>query len=278
MNVQEKLKIIRVPIPTPTLYPHTTTNGYLIGNQAESLLVDAGYDVEETKTILHQELEQHHLAVPKKIILTHAHPDHAPGVRQLKEWDAKIYCHRDEKADILKAIAPIKDVALLEDGDHIHIGGEIIEVLHTPGHTRGHLSLYLPSAQTLIAGDNIVDKGTTWIGPPDGDMTDYLATLERLKSLKLYQIGPGHGEWIVNPYEQIQFVLNRRLERESQIVALLTEHKQVTAEKLTEIIYENMIHPSIFNVANLTTIAHLQKLIVDGVAVFKEPYYSLVAS
>ncbi len=88
------LKIIRVPIPTPTLWPHTTTNSYLIGNEQESILVDAGYDQEETRNELEKAIMENGLAKPKSIILTHSHRDHAPGVRQLRGWSSKVYCHR----------------------------------------------------------------------------------------------------------------------------------------------------------------------------------------
>ncbi|MBM4763547.1 MBL fold metallo-hydrolase [Bacillus sp. B15-48] len=276
MHRKKELKVIRIPIPTPTLYPHTTTNCYLVGNEDECLLVDAGYDSEETKINLNKAIAQHQLAIPKKIILTHSHPDHALGVRQLTNWDAVVSFHKEEKSQTLEAIAPYKKISTLDDEDRMTIGGEQIIILHTPGHTPGHLGLYLPSSQILIAGDNIVAEGTTWIGPPDGDMTDYIQSLNRLKTLNISKIAPGHGNWVTKPYEQIEFVLSRRLFRESQIITLLKEHKQVTSRKLTEIIYESSIHPSVFNVAKLTIEAHLHKLVQEGVVDFIEPNYSLV--
>ncbi len=95
-------------------------------------------------------------------------------------------------------------------------------------------------------------------------MSDYIHTLNRLKQLKLTRIGPGHGEWVQNPYEHIEFVLNRRLHRENQIKSLLKEHKTLTSSRLTELIYENTIDPSVFNVAKRTTEAHLIKLMKEN--------------
>lgn len=268
-----ELQVIRVPLTTPTLYPHTTANAFLIGNSEESILFDTGYDNEETKEKLESVIKENNLATPKAIIISHYHPDHAPGVRQLEHWSPVVYCHPKEEAQVREAISPVTNIALVNDGDILTIANEKMEVIHGPGHTAGHLSVYIPSQQILIAGDNIVAEGTTWIGPPDGDMSDYLATLNRLKQLKLTKIGPGHGEWVHNPYEQIEFVIKRRYHRENQIMSLLEEHGKQTAKSLTEKIYEDTIHPSLFIVAQKTTEAHLIKLINEGIVVQQDDHY-----
>lgn len=258
------LKIVRVPIPTPTLWPHHTTNSYIIGTEKESILVDTGYDQEETKKELEKVILLTGIARPKSIVLTHAHPDHAPGVNQLLDWNATIYCHPYELEDIKKSISPMNNISTVEDGYSFEIENEIITTIHAPGHTKGHLSLYIPSRNTLIAGDNIVAEGTTWIGPPDGDMSDYLSTLAKFKTLNIDKIGPGHGEWVMNPYEQIEFVLQRRRQREEQILELLKAQQNQDTKTLTKLIYKDSIHPSLFEVAKRTTEAHLIKLIKDG--------------
>lgn len=273
--MRENLKVIQVPIPTPTLLPHTTTNCYLIGNQNESILVDAGYDLPETRTLLEEEIKAHDLAIPDKIILTHAHPDHAPGVKKLMHWSPTIYCHKEEKAQILDAISPIKNISILVDEEKLTVAGQEIIVIHGPGHTKGHLSLYLPSSQVFIAGDNIVAEGTTWIGAPDGDMSDYINTLRRIRKMKISKIGPGHGDWVLKPYEQIDFVINRRLEREKQIKLLLQKHEHLTSNQLTEFIYKDSIHPSVFDVAKRTIEAHLAKLIKENTVNVSESRYLL---
>lgn len=273
-NVKE-FQIIRVPITTPTLLPHTTTNCYLIGNNKESILVDAGYDQPDTKIELQNVIKQTGLALPKSIILTHSHPDHAPGVLQLVDWNPIVYGHPLEKPGIVAAIGPWNRLAFLNDGDVIRVAGEEIILIHAPGHTAGQLNLYIPTKRILLAGDNIVAEGTSWIGPPDGDMSDYIATLQRLKQLNLSKIGPGHGEWVDNPYEHIDFVLNRRYFRENQIKSLLSEHEKITVSDLTNIIYDNLPHPNVFEVAKRTTEAHLIKLIKDGIVSKQDSYYSL---
>ncbi len=270
-----KIKIIRVPISTPTLLPHTTTNCYLIGNEKESLLVDAGYDQQDTRIELERAIKENGLATPNSIILTHSHPDHAPGVRQLLDWSPIVYCHHHEGQATLAAISPWDNLSFLNDEDIIRIADEEITIIHAPGHTAGQLNLYVPSKQVLIAGDNIVAEGTSWIGPPDGDMTDYFQTLNRLKQLRLSKIGPGHGKWVLNPYDHIEFVLNRRLYRENQIISLLKKHKQLTAVNLTHMIYDKLPHPSVFEVAKRTTEAHLIKLMKEGSVSLHDSFYSI---
>ncbi|WP_075981636.1 MBL fold metallo-hydrolase [Bacillus massilinigeriensis] len=276
MEKKLKMKIIRVPIPTPTLWPNTTTNCYLIGNERECIMVDAGFDQPVTKELLEVAIQLHQLAIPKSIVLTHYHLDHAPGIRQLMDWSPTVFCHKNERQAVLDSIHPWDDLLCLEDGDFLSIAGEVIKVIHAPGHTTGHLNLYIPSEKTLISGDNLVAEGTSWIGPPDGDMSDYLQTLTSLKQLNLEKIAPGHGDWIHSPYEHIDFVLNRRLQRESQILSLLQEFNQLTSLELTELIYQNHIHPSVFDVAKRTIEAHLIKSIKDGHIIKHGTFYSIL--
>jgi endoribonuclease LACTB2 len=273
----QNLKIIRVPIPTPTLWPHTSTNCYVIGNEQESILVDAGYNQPETKQGLEEVIAKHGLAIPNSILLTHSHPDHAPGVLQLLDWKATILCHDKEKQAILDAIAPIKTVSVLNDSEELTVAGVNLKVIHAPGHTPGHMNVFIPSEKVLLAGDNILGEGTTWIGKPDGDMTDYIQSLKRLQSLEIDKLGPGHGDWVLAPHQQIQFVLDRRLQREQQIKELLADHRKVSTTELTKLIYQDNIHPSVFEVARRTTEAHLIKLVHEGFVTQEDTQYSLKA-
>lgn len=276
MPLGSKVKIIRIPVPSLTLWPHVTTNCYLVGNEKECLLIDAGYDQPETKEMIEQVRLEQQLAIPNRIILTHHHIDHASGVKQLTDWKVAIYSHQEDKEALLKVLPPGSELFNLQDGDLLKVDETELKVIHAPGHTAGHLTFYLPSEEILIAGDTILGTGTPWIGPPDGNMSDYLQTLAKLKSLKLKKIGPGHGEWVDQPYEQIEFIISRRLSREAQIISLLKEHRKLSSDELTKKIYENNIHPSIYFVAKRTTEAHLIKLIRDGIVLQNDCMYQVI--
>jgi endoribonuclease LACTB2 len=275
MENNTQFQIIRFAIPSPTLWPHTTTNCYLIGNEQESLLIDTGYDQDETKQELDKVIHNYGLARPESIFITHSHSDHATGLRQLTDWSATVYFHELESKALGKLIPHGMRQSLVKEGDVLNIADVKLDVLHTPGHTAGHLSLYIPSKEVLIAGDNLVAEGTTWIGKPDGDMSDYMHSLKRLRKLNLTRVGPGHGDWVDNPYEHIDFVLGRRQSREKQIINLLENHKVLSLTQLTSLIYEKSIHPSIVEVAKRTIEAHLTKLINEGTVLERDSVYLL---
>ncbi|SET37121.1 Glyoxylase, beta-lactamase superfamily II [Salinibacillus kushneri] len=272
---EQSIKIVRIPIKAPTLWPNTDSNSYLIGNEKETLLIDAGYDMAETKIAIENTIQQHQMAPPHSVVLTHYHQDHAPGVRQLNHILTKAYCHVKEFNEIKTAISPIQEIEQLVDGTILKVAERDIQILHSPGHTAGHVSLYIPSEKVLISGDAIVSEGTTWIGPPDGDMNDFLQTLQRFKTLDIEKIGPGHGEWVYQPYDKIDFVIHRRLHREKQIKDLLKGRKALTLDDLTKLIYENKIDSSVFEVAKRTIEAHLIKLKQEGVVKKHHDHYSL---
>ena len=220
-------------------------------------------------------VRDHQLALPSRIVLTHYHPDHAPGIKQLVHWHAEVFCHPLEEKMVCQWMPPESSLSLLQGEAIFHVGGRKVEVIHSPGHTPGHIALWLPEEQILLAGDNLVAEGTTWIGQPDGDMKSYLLSLEKLKALKAVRIGPGHGDWISSPDEHIAFVIGRRLQREQEILLLLKEKSHQDAEELTRLIYKDSIHPSIFEVARRTIEAHLAKLIGEGKVMENTGTYSL---
>jgi ribonuclease/clavin/mitogillin len=143
------------------------------------------------------------------------------------------------------------------------VGRVTLTVLHAPGHTRGQINVWFEQEKILFAGDNVVGEGTTWIGPPDGNLSAYLDTLRRLQTFGAKRIAPGHGGMVENPAEKIAFLIERRLLRERQILTLLRE-KNRTSEELTQIIYKDQIPPFLFSIAERTVIGHLDKLAGEG--------------
>lgn len=254
----------RLAVTTPTLFPATTTNVFVVSDGQEAVLIDAGYEHEDAHQAVVEYIKEIGSPQVKAILITHFHKDHTPGAKFFSaHFQCPILSHTIEVPYVEQEIAPFKVTGTLEEGDVYHIGQLRLHVLHAPGHTHGGLNFWLPEDRVLFTADNIVGLGTTWIGPPEGDLRAYLTTLERLKTYPAEWIAPGHGEMIADVREKIDFFIGRRLEREEQIVGLLTTSPASVTE-LVDRVYQGTVHPSVIWVAERTIQGHLQKLIGDG--------------
>jgi ribonuclease/clavin/mitogillin len=254
----------RLPVTTPTLFPATTTNVYVVAKGDFAVLIDAGYEHEATHRTVVEYIEKIGSPKVEAVLVTHYHRDHSPGTKFLAaHFDCPVYAHPAEAAFVEKEIAPVRVEGTLLDGDVVSVGGLELHVLHAPGHTHGCLNFWLPEDGVLFTADNVVGEGTTWIGPPDGDLRAYLNTLRRLKTYPAKWIAPGHGEMIAEVQEKIDFFIGRRLEREEQIFGLVSQ-KPMSVEELVKAVYQDTVHPSVIWVAERTIQGHLLKLIGDG--------------
>jgi glyoxylase-like metal-dependent hydrolase (beta-lactamase superfamily II) len=138
----------------------------------------------------------------------------------------------------------------------------ILRPLHTPGHTRGHLSFYEMKQHALISGDNIVGLGSVLIDPPEGNMRDYLASLEKYRALpELKVIFGGHGPAIAAPRAKIEEYIAHRLERERNILHAVRAGAR-TPEEIVARVYVD-VNPKAHAMAARAVLAHLEKLEAD---------------
>lgn len=267
-RIEFRPNYICFPVLTPTKPPATHTNCYLIYNSREILVIDPGSPYEE---------EQHALAAAvddlvsegrsvREIILTHMHPDHVGGVNSLREHlsgRVRVAAHRFTAQPLGDTVRVDR---LIEDGDVIELVGSpriTLRAMHTPGHARGHLCLYEAETGTLISGDNIVGMGSVLIDPPEGDMSDYLASLRQMRNLpNLSVIFGGHGPAIANPYARLDEYISHRLERERKILEAVRE-EATTAEHIVARVYTD-VSPKAHAMAERAVLAHLEKLQADG--------------
>ena len=243
----------RIVAANPSHMTGPGTNTYLVGID-EVAVIDPGPESKaHTDAIVGGAMRER----IRWIVLTHTHPDHAPGATLLA---------RATGAEILAFSKREKSVKVdhaLADGDTIDGTEFRLEVLHTPGHAPNHLCFHLEEERMLFTGDTILGGMYSVVSPSTGgDMAQYLATLERLRKLRLRSIAPGHGELIEEPRARIDEYLRHRRERERQVLALVrtspTRVKDIVADLYVE------TPAPLLPVAAKQIYAHLKKLRDEG--------------
>jgi hydroxyacylglutathione hydrolase len=232
------------------------TNQYVVGRESV-VVIDVALSANSNLDGILEQAEAMGANKIEKILLTHIHSDHCGGALALKKRSgAKLGIHRS-RAGYLGG-----EDFQYGDGDRIVFGGGELQVLHTPGHESGHCCFYEAGDQVLFSGDNILGYGTSVIRPPDGDMTDYLRSLERLLEFNINLILPGHGPMIGKPEAKIKEYIEHRLMREQQVLDALRKGRE-TIGAITEMIYVDVTGP-LKNVAEFSVQAHLIKLVKEG--------------
>ncbi len=229
-RVELKWGVVLHPMETKPLPPARHTNAYLIGER-EMMLVDPGSGepaaLEELFALIGA-LESEGRRV-KLIVVTHHHADHTGGVEACRaRYGAKVVGHASLGASLRLDLA-------VKDGDWLPLvpglGDWNIKVLHTPGHTQDSLSLWHPRTRSLFVGDLLPGgAGSVIIDPPDGDMQQYLASLERVASLAPETIFPAHGSPQGAAVRRIGQLIAHRREREAKVLAALDRTPRTLAE------------------------------------------------
>ncbi len=235
------------------------TNSYFVGEAGHWALIDPGPDDPRHLHALQR-------AAPgpiREILVTHTHPDHSPGAATLKRLTGTPLfgrtCRHRSGQDL--TFSPDRELA---DGETIGLGGRVrLRVYHTPGHASNHLCYLLEPDQVLLTGDHIIQGSTVVIDPPDGDMREYLASLERLLTEELTWLAPGHGTLIAHPHEALCALIAHRLSRESQIFAALSAEEPAALATLVARVYAD-VPQSLHALAERSVLAHLLKLQTDG--------------
>jgi glyoxylase-like metal-dependent hydrolase (beta-lactamase superfamily II) len=233
------------------------TNTYLIGD-ARSMVIDPGPDDDVHLARILEETGGRIDAV----LATHTHPDHSPGAAALARASGAIVLGRPAPGHGRQdaAFAPART---LHDGELLAVGNLRLRTLHTPGHASNHLCFLLEGAGLLFTGDHLMQGSTVVIGPPDGDMKQYLDSLARLQREPVERIAPGHGLVIEDAQGEIARVIAHRLKREAKVLERLEARQPASVDGLVASVYDDVdsrLHP----LATSSLLAHLLKLEQDG--------------
>jgi len=214
--------IARVLAHNPSAFTYFGTQTYLIGD-GEVAVIDPGPDLPEHLLALEQAIAGRAVAA---IMCTHTHRDHSPAARPLAERAGAPIVGCAPLA--LETVGPRADASfdgdyapdrVLADGEAIMIGGEPVTAVATPGHTSNHLCFSYGGA--LFSGDHVMGWSTTVVVPPDGDMADYMRSLDKLRKRDDRVYYPAHGPAVTNPQQYARHLLGHRMQREKQILKLV---------------------------------------------------------
>lgn len=262
-------RVIGFPLKTETLPPATHTNCFIVGRK-RFIVIDAAAKDAGEQNALHQLIDSF---IEKNfecqaIVTTHQHPDHTGGEKILqrhlfKRFNLKIpLVAHQATAENLRG--KIEFQTLLTGGEIFDLTDESgadfpLQIIHTPGHARGLLAFYDPEAGFLLSGDNVISASSVVIAPPDGNLRDYLRSLERLRDLpNLKFLCGSHGTAIFDARTKIESYIAHRLEREQEILRAI-ENGARSVSEIVKTVYIDL-KPELVRLAEKSVEAHLEKI------------------
>ena len=257
--------VARVTAKNPSPFTFHGTNSYLVGEH-ELAVIDPGPDNDEHFNALVAAIAGRPVT---HILVSHTHRDHSPLAARLTEaTGARIYAegpHRaarnpatDTPLDNGADTAFMPDVALA-DGDLLAGDGWMLRTVLTPGHTANHAAFALEGTGLLFSADHVMAWSTTIVAPPDGSMSDYMASLDRLIERDDRQLLPGHGGPVKNPDDYLRGLKEHRLARERAILDRLRQGDR-SIDAMVKAIYRDT-DPKMHGAAALSVLAHLEYLV-----------------
>lgn len=277
-RIEMRPGILLFPVLTPTLPPATHTNCYIVGGK-EFVIIDPASPYEEEQALLADFIKelQAQGQQPREIILTHFHPDHVGGAEALrKQLNIPIAAGRLTQEKLQDKIVIDR---IIEDGDIIDLPGTEdypgwrLRALFTPGHTQDHYSFFEEHTGALISGDLIVGVGTVVIDPPEGDMDQYLASLQKVGDLPLTAIFGAHGPPIGGAKAKVSQYISHRLARETNIMKAIGEGAG-TIPEIVKVVYTD-VPEKMHKLAERSVLAHIEKLMREERITERESTYHL---
>jgi glyoxylase-like metal-dependent hydrolase (beta-lactamase superfamily II) len=258
----------RLIAPNGGPFTFTGTCSYLVG-RGHVAVIDPGPDDAAHIAALMQATQGETIA---HILVTHTHRDHSPGARRLRALTGAPILGCKPHATIEHAPSGRLDAShdldhdpdhVMEDGETLQGDGYDLTAVHTPGHASNHLCFAFAQENALFSGDHVMAWSTTIVGPPDGHMSDYMASLEKLRARAEATYWPGHGGPVRDPQRFLRALVGHRRYRESAIVTAIDAGLDTIPAIVTKI-YDGL-DPRLTGAASLSVLAHLEDLVARGV-------------
>lgn len=261
----------------PSPYTFKGTVSYIVGRGRVAIIDPGPDDDAHVAALLHAVRGE----TVTHIFVTHTHRDHSPAVPKIKAaTGATVFAEGPHRAARPLHIGDTRrldassdmnfrpDIALA-DGDTVSGGGWTLEAVTTPGHTANHMAFAFKERDLLFAGDHVMAWSTTIVAPPDGAMSDYMASLQKLerRSEPLYL--PGHGAPVRDAQRYVRSLLTHRQGREASILHRLNKGP-ADVPTIVRAVYIGL-DARLIGAAALSTLAHLEDLVARGIVATDGP-------
>ena len=249
--------IARVLARNPSAFTYYGTQTYLVGER-EVAVIDPGPDMPEHVEALVEAIGGRRVAA---ILCTHTHRDHSPASRALAGRTGAEIAGCSALAMEGTGLEAGFDAdyipdRVLGDGDAIDVDGRPIIAVSTPGHTSNHICLTYGDA--LFSGDHVMGWSTTVVVPPDGDMAQYMRSLDKLRHRDDRVYYPAHGPAVTNPQQYVRPLIGHRMQREKQILRRIADRPRSIQEIVADA--SPGLDPRLVLAAGGSVLAHLVDL------------------
>ncbi|ODT08533.1 MAG: MBL fold metallo-hydrolase [Mesorhizobium sp. SCN 65-20] len=262
--------VVRLTANNPSPFTFHGTNSYIVGKDTLAV-IDPGPDDDAHLDALMRFIAGRPVS---HILVSHTHRDHSPLAARLKTLTgAKTVAegpHRTARALRLGEVPAldassdtdfVPDLAIgdsgLVDGD-----GWALRAVLTPGHAANHAAFALEGTGILFSADHVMAWSTSIVAPPDGAMSDYMASLDRLIERDDRFYLPGHGGLVTAPQKFVRGLKAHRKMRERAILERLAAGDRSIPD-IVKAIYRDT-DPRLFGAASLSVLAHLEDLVGTG--------------